>query len=353
MALRKTVRAVFGGLLALSILLAGCYRLGNLFNPPAPAPGTDQAKEESKNQPPAVPSMADASALVEAFVRARLAGDESGAKAMMTPDAAAKLAGQPVPKTAGEPRLNDFALADRGPTVSGRAVGVIFSETGTKEPLARLTEETVTAGFVAGALKIVDLAADPSRKAVASQKAGIISTQGPGQVPPRTLRLAELPPDFVPQGGGPENRFGVAKDAFGPMAYSPDFAQLAVTTRGTHTFLAVYRPAEGSLTGVDLYYGGGVSLAPHWSPDSRYLAVPVDSAAGTSRTDIYDINTVKKLNFNLFTHFPPETYNFIPAGWNPSGGRLALDVSREDQKTDDKTGRWILSVPSGDLNRIK
>lgn len=351
--LRLAARTALTVFLLMLLVATGCYRFGSLLNPPAPAPGTDQARDQGKNQPLAVPSTQDALSLAESFVRARLARDENAAKGFMAPDAATKLAAHPVPGTTSNPRLTGFALGDRGPTANGRAVAAIYSETHTGESYARATEETVTIGYVLGALKVIDLAADPGRRVTVVHKAGVITTQGPANAPSRTIRLTDLPNDFVPQGGGPESRFGVGQSAFGPLALSPDFRQLALTTRGTHAFLAVYRLAEGNLAGVDLYYGGGVSRDLHWSPDSRYLSVPVDTAAGTSRTDVYDLTTVKKLNLNLFKTFPPGTYSFVPVSWTPSANRLTLEVTREDQKPDDQTGRWMLNVPSGELSRAK
>ncbi len=353
--LRSVPKTTLAALLVALLALSGCYRIGNLLNPPAPSPGTDQARNQGQKPPPAIPSSQDAQALVESFVRARLARDENAAKGFMTPGAGSKLAAHPVPGITTNIPLANFALADRGPVTGGRAVAVVYTETQPGQPFSRVTEETVTVGYVSGSFKIVDLAADLGRRVSTAHQAGVITTEGPAKTPSRTIRLADLPNQFGPQGGEPDNRFGIGKDGFGPLALSPDFRQLAITTRGTHAFLAVYRLAEGSLTGIDLYYGGGVSRDLYWSPDSRYLAVPIDTAAGTTRTDVYDLTTVKKLGLNriLFQTFPTETYSFVPVSWSPIANRLILEVTREDKKQDDKTGRWMLNVPPGELSRAK
>lgn len=221
------------------------------------------------------------------------------------------------------------------------------------EPLSALGREQVTLRREGGRWLVAGVDGDPEAWWTVLEDRGALWVKPRGDAPARKLvALADFPTDAeVPAGTGPAGaapgtRFGVGRDAFGPVAPAPDGVTLAGFTRGMHSVLFTVDIESGRLRLLDLYFeGGGLDL--RWSPDSRWLAVRVAEPSGATGARLYHVPSGTPVDLGLGalrpSGGPPVDVAWL--AWSGTGYTLDLDAGLHEQPA----APWRFDLRTGQL----
>lgn len=303
--------------IALAVLtLAGC--------PDRPAP--DQARKVS-----------------DRFCEALLAGDRPALDRLLTPTATGQLGSilpltrddQPVSCVTGKPRM----------TLLAAEVPIQVEVSGRRTATARLATIVLSIESRRGVGRILALRQSGS---LAATGKGASLLAGPARNPVEVFSATQLPVMFTPAGAPQGVAFGVGRDRFSALAISPDSKRVGFVTPGVHAFLGVLDLGTRKARGIDLFFEGGGNLLA-FSPDGRYLAVEVATAAGSDRTFIYDWAAGQRVGPDLAGRFPIESYHVRLEGWD-SRNTLWVVVSGAQGRAGDVGGRrWALDPRRGTI----
>lgn len=172
---------------------------------------------------------------------------------------------------------------------------------------------------------------------------------------PQGLELSfgfdDLPDEFVPQGAPEDLRFGVGKEGYVLLAFSPAGDLLAFVTWGTHGFLGAAAVPQGQLTGIDLHFEGA-AVDVEWSPDGRHVAAVVDAPTGNQALFIYSYSAASpaRLNAGIETLLAPDQYSLSEPRWHGTA-LLTFHVRAAEGGSVAREGTWQLDLSTGTVSR--
>lgn len=176
----------------------------------------------------------------------------------------------------------------------------------------------------------------------------------------KVFNLQDFPAQMRPIGGEEGLQFVLERNGYSTVVLNPEGEGAAFGTTGTHGALGVLTwggkiptPEKVKLTPIDLFYGGSVQLLS-FSPDSRYIAAEIATAAGTDRVEVYRTDEQNKLNLQLNEAFPVEQYNSAFHHWEADSKYLVLRVTSGPQQTDaeEKLGTWRINIQTGEREKV-
>jgi len=179
-----------------------------------------------------------------------------------------------------------------------------------------------------------------------------LDAQGkPTGKPTGVLRKADIPDEMTPSRAAEDISFGVGKEGYTLLSFSPSGDRLAVGTWGTHGYLGIVElgEQERQLRSLDLFFEGA-ALEATWSDDGRLLAVTVTQPTGTETIRVYDADSGQLKELGLYREFPPETYTLEEAEW-VDGHDLRFLVRLPQGGQSSKIGVWILDTDTEELVR--
>lgn len=298
------------------------------------------------------PTLEGARQFADAFMQERLAGSVDAARARLgangraafdrTPGLALDLAA--MGDVTGAALLSESA----GPARNSFVITYRIQEVALEEPHAVYWDEALTA-IGSGAGYLIDgVARGPLTEAVVDGSAVIIRTAaGPRQL----FAMADLPDLFRPQGAEPGWEFGVGKEGFVLLAFSPLGNSLAFVTWGTHGFLGVVPAAPGGTpVGLDIHYSG-MTVDVRWSPDAAHIAAVIDSPTGNRALGAYRVSPPGRIALGLEAMFSPGEYDLSEPRWlSPS--QFSFRVRTAGGGTDQRTGRYLADIATREVRRL-
>jgi hypothetical protein len=297
------------------------------------------------------PTLEGARQFADQFMQERLAGQVDAARARLSQKGRAAF------EQAGGPALNLAALGDiTGAVAVSQAAGTArdsfvityrIQEVPLEEPHAAFWDEALTVTGSGAAYLIDGVTSGVLTQATVEGSAVVLRT---GQAVRTLFAIADLPDAFRPQGAEPGVEFGVGKEGFVLLAFSPLGDRLAFVTWGTHGFLGIVPTAQGGTpAGVDIHYSG-LTVDVRWSPDAAHLAAVVDAATGNRALMAYRLEPLARLALGLEAMFSPEDYDLSGPRWlSPS--QFTFGVRTADGGTDQRTGQYTADVLTREVRR--
>lgn len=219
---------------------------------------------------------------------------------------------------------------------------------------ANNTMEDLEVGYFDGKYLITRARAKDRREVFA--KAGRVRYADEQGTEKDVLTMVDLPDEAVPQGGSPDQRFGVGKSGFESLALSADNSLMAFSTTGVHGFVGYADFVSRKVQKLDLIFEGkAVDLI--WSPQGDYLAAEIAQPMGTNGIKVYRLEGRKMLSLGLTAQFPPDKFELTLGRWSDQEKVLffnadAVTGAEKEPGVEGKTGRWKIDVETKDLTRI-
>lgn len=297
------------------------------------------------------PTLDGARQFADQFMQERLAGQPDAARAKLSQNGRAAF------DQTGGPALNLAALGDitgavavsQAPETAKNTFVITYriQEVPLEEPHAAFWDEALTVTG-SGATYLIDGATSGAlTQATVEGSAVVLRT---GQAVRTLFAMADLPDAFRPQGAEPGLEFGVGKEGFVLLAFSPVGDRLAFVTWGTHGFLGIVPTALGGTpVGVDLHYSG-LTVDVRWSPDAAHLAAVIDAATGNRALMAYRLEPLARLALGLEAMFSPEDYDLSEPRWL-SPAQFTFRVKTAGGGADQRTGQYTADVATREIRR--
>lgn len=296
------------------------------------------------------PTLEAARPVAERFMQDRAEGRVQEAAARLTPAGKGAFdgAGKPVLDLEGlDDKVRAFPRNESSPGV-GRYEFVFRIHRVAREALqAAFWDETILVVWQGGEYRIDGASRAAGREAWVEADSALHVRSPQGQE--LTLGFDDLPDLFSPQGAPEDLQFGVGKEGFVLVAFSPAGDQLAFVTWGTHGFLVVVGLPGGQPRGIDLHFEGA-AVDVEWSPDGSRLAAVVDEPTGNQGLFVYTVDPPGRLNLGLRDMFPPEQYSVSEPRW-PSAGRMTFHVRAAEGGAPARAGTWQVDFGTGTVSR--
>jgi hypothetical protein len=273
-------------------------------------------------------------------------------------EAAAKLtpAGKGAFDAAGKPSLDLEGLDDRvrvylrgesSPGVGRYEFVFRVHRVARETPYAAFWDETILVVWQGGEYRVDGASLAAGREAWVGDDSALHVRMSQGQQ--LTITFDDLPDEFSPQGAPDDLTFGVGKEGYVLLAFSPAGDRLAFVTWGTHGFLGVVGLPGGQIRGIDLHFEGAtVDVA--WSPDGSKLAAIVDEPTGNQGLFVYAVEPPAKLNLGLRDLFPAEQYSVSEPRW-ASDTRMTFHVRAVEDGNPARTGTWQVDLTTNTISR--
>lgn len=280
------------------------------------------------------------------FCEALLTGNRQALDRLLTPKAASQLSSalpitrddQPVSCVTGKPRM----------TALTAEVPIQVEVSGRRSATARLATLVLSIESRRGVGRILALR-QPGSLVAAGKGASLLA--GPARNPVEVLSATRLPVMFAPAGAPEGVAFGVGRDRFNALAISPDSRRIGFVTPGVHAFMGVLDLGTRKARGIDLFFEGGGNLLA-FSPDGRYLAVEVATAAGSDRTFIYDWAAGRRVGPDLAGRFPIESHHVRLESWDSRNNLRVIVSGAQGQTTGGGSERWVIDPRRGTITEL-
>lgn len=295
------------------------------------------------------PTLEGAKGHAAAFMAERLNGQTTAARGRLSTAGAAKF-----DQTDG-PVLDLRQVGDvtAAYPVAETADGAVFTITyrihqvGREVAYAAYWDEVLRIGATGETYHIDDVTIAGEREAyVAPDQAVHIKT---GNEDVKLFGMADLPDEITPLGATPDISFGVGKEGFALLAFSPLGDRLAFVTWGVHGFLGVAPVSGGAPESIDLHFEG-LTVDVRWSPDSQHIAAVVDAPTGTKALIAYRLSPRERVALGLEGMFPPEEFDLSSPNW-VSPTQFTFDAQRAGGEADAKNGTWLADIASKAIKR--
>lgn len=304
------------------------------------APPASPPKEEPKSAEPEQkrPADQDAIAYVQAFMRARMAGDAAKVATMLAPTV--KHPGAVRVHTPGH-RLTAYQLQLLG---SGDPDAFLFRARVAfvgAQPGGEVAVEQLRVTWKGG-LKVAGFeeAAKESIAAAAATDGQLYLSQG--QATPLAADLAQLPEKFTPYGADPGVEFGVGRSGWAVAVPSLSGQYLFWSTKGLHPLVGVSKVSQAgppTVTPLDLLFEGAVAEAA-WAPgEDRYVALAQAWPSGGTGLEVWDITGPARFGPDLSKVAGHPDYTVRSIRWL-SPTTVAFDI----RVGGDVTGPWTYNV---------
>lgn len=291
-----------------------------------------------------------AKAMVDQFMQDRAEGRVQNAQARLTPAARAAFDAQSGPALDLE-GLDDevrFYFQSASSPGVGRYLFVFRVHRVAREaPHAAYWDETIQVLWQGGEYRVDGAALASGREASVGEDLMVRVRSAQGEE--FAFGFGDLPDEFSPQGAPDDLAFGVGKEGYVLLSFSPAGDRLAFVTWGTHGFLGAAAMPQGEPRGIDLHFEG-VTVDVEWAPDGQRLVAVVDEPTGNQALMLYSVFPPERLALGLRELFPPEQYSLSDPRWQQPG-RLTFIVRAAEGGAAAREGAWQLDMGTGTVSR--
>jgi hypothetical protein len=300
-----------------------------------------------------------AKTIVDQFMLDRAEGRVQEAQAQLTEGARATFntPGQPALDLEGrEDKVRYYQQSETSPA-AGRYVFVFrIHRVARESPYTVYWDETIQVVWQGGQYRVDGASLTPGREAAVDEdlavnvrRSHLVDPTGSVEGQILSFGMADLPDEFRPQGAPEDLVFGVGKEGYVLLSFSPAGDRLAFVTWGTHGFLGSVTVPEGRLSGIDLHFEG-VTVDVEWAPDGPNLAAVIDEPTGNQALTLYAVEPPQRLGLSLRDHFAPEEFSVFGPRWQGLR-RLVFQVRAAEGGATEREGTWQLDLDTGTVSR--